>query len=207
VNVKLKLLFFLLIILFTFSAHSQAPADSVQKQLEQYKKLFENNDIGKEEYEQKKAELMGSHPEAGDTMVHGGKQGKTVLTKAPVIDSTQLEIRKVDTMSMAALKDRYKGKIVAGSVILSVGTAFWVGDCFFARFSPKPNSTNADTLASEKVTRQGAEIALGVLGGVASIGGAVFMALGLKDKAVYRRRGKELTMNFTGQEIQIAFVF
>jgi hypothetical protein len=199
VNVKIKLCFLIVITLFNLVAHSQAPADSTRNKLEEIKKLLDDGTIDQEEYNKKKAELLGSST----------KQGKVDSTQVKIAQpkDTLMEVKKADTMSLTALKERYKAKTAAGCVILSVGTAFWVGDIFYAAFSPKPNSTNADTLASEKVTRTGAEAALGVLGGVATIGGAVFLALGLKDKAIYRRRGKELTMNFTGKEVQFAFRF
>ena len=163
--------------------------DSTQIKLEQYKKLFEAGVMSEEEYNKLRSQLTG-------VVIPEGKQD----IKADMI------IAKTDTMPMSALKDRYKSKIIAGSVILSVGAGFLVGDIMLGTVSPKFKST--DTLYSEKVaTRRGSEIALGILGGVSSIGGAVFLALGLKDKAIYRRRGKELSMNFNGKEIEFAFRF
>jgi hypothetical protein len=200
VKIKLTLIFF--IALLTFSAHGQAPADSsrtkladsTQVKLDEYRKLFDSGVIGEDEYNKLRSHLLGNNaPETKQETV----KSDVFLTKA-------------DTMPMRALKERYKGRIVAGSVILSVGTAFLAGDVVYGLLAPKPpkaNSTNADTISSEKATHLGSEIALGVIGGLAAAGGSVFLALGLKDKAIYRRRGKELTMNFTGKEIQIAFVF
>ena len=200
-NVKVKLALIFVVTLFAFSARGQAPVDSLRNRmadstkikLEQYKKLLDDGTIGEDEYNKKKAELLGTtQPE--------------VKQKDKEVVKSEKEVTKADTIPMSALKDRYKSKIIAGSVILSVGTAFWVGDVIMAATSPKLNPT--DSLYSTKLeTRRGSETALGILGGVASVGGAVFLALGLKDRAVYKRRGKELTMNFTGKEIEIAFVF
>ena len=164
--------------------------DSIQIKLDQNKKLFDSGVISEDEYNKTKALLLGkTAPET-----------KTENKPDP------LAVTKVDTMSLPALKERYKAKIVAGSIILSVGTAFWVGDVLLATVSTRLNPT--DSLYSQKVSnRRGSEIGLGILGGVASVGGAVFLALGLKDRAIYRRRGKELTLNFTGKEIQIALAF
>jgi hypothetical protein len=197
--VKIKLILIFLITAFAFSASGQAAVDTLQHKisdstrvkLEQYKRLLDDGTISEDEYNRKKAELLGTtQPE----------------TKQTEVVKPEKDITKADTMSMASLKERYKSKVIAGSVILSVGTAFWVGDVLLAATSKKLNPT--DSLYSTKLeTRRGSETALGVLGGLASVGGAVFLALGLKDKAVYRRRGKELTMNFTGKEIEMAFVF
>ena len=193
---KIKLLLIFLIAFVAFSAHSQAPVDSLKQdsvkvKLEQYKKLLDDGTIGEDEYNRKKAELMGT------------KQSEI---KQPEVVRPDLVIRKSDTIPMQVLKERYKSKIIAGSVILSVGTAFVVGDILLAATGRKLHST--DSLYSQEVaTRHGSEAALGVLGGLASAGGAVFLALGLKDKAVYRRRGKELSFNFNGQELEIAFRF
>jgi len=197
VKIKLALIFF--VALFAFSAKGQAPVDSLRNKtsdstkikLEQYKKLLDDGTIGEDEYNRKKAELLGTtQPEV----------------KQPEVVKQEREVTKADTIPMSTLKEHYKSKIIAGSVILSVGTAFWVGDVLLATTSAKLNPK--DSLYSTKLeTRRGSETALGVLGGLASVGGAVFLALGLKDKAIYRRRGKELTMNFTGKEIQIAFAF
>ena len=196
---KIKLVLIFIVTIYACSAYAQAPVDSTQHKmsdstrikLEQYKKLLDDGTIGEDEYNRKKAEILGiAQPE----------------TKQVEVIKPEMELTKADTMSMALLRERYKSRIVAGSVILSVGTAFWVGDVILATTSQKLNPT--DSLYSNKLaTSRGSETSLGVLGGVASIGGAVFLALGLKDKALYRRRGKTLTMNFTGKEIEIAFVF
>jgi uncharacterized membrane protein len=164
-------------------------SDSTQVKLDQLKKLYETGVINEDEYNRTRAKLLGlpvpeTRPEA----------------------KSEVFLSKTDTMSLTALRDRAKSKVIAGSVILSVGGGFIIGDILLASLSPKLNPT--DSLYSDKkTTRTGSEAALGVLGGVASIGGAVFLALGLKDRAIYRRRNKELTMNFTGKEIEIAFVF
>jgi hypothetical protein len=202
--VKIKLIALFVITLFALTARCQAPvdssqtkkiADSTQIKLDQYKKLFDSGVIGEDEYNKLRSQLLGTvSPEA--------KQQETV--KSDVI------ITKADTMPMRSLKERYKSRIVAGSAILSVGAAFLAGDIVYSTIPlklPKPNGTNADTISSEKATHLGSQIALGVIGGLATVGGSVFLALGLKDKAIYRRRGKALTMNYTGKEIQIAFVF
>ena len=163
--------------------------DSTQIKLDQYKKLLDTGAIGEDEYNRLKAQLLG-----------------TPMPEAKPEPKSEVFLSKVDTMSMQALKERYKAKIIAGSAILSVGGAFLVGDILMATLSHKLNP--ADSLYSLKVsTRRGSEIALGVLGGLATIGGSVFLALGIKDRAVYRRRGKELTMDFNGREFQIAFNF
>ena len=163
--------------------------DSTQIKLDQYKRLLDTGAIGEDEYNRLKAQLLG-----------------TSLPETKPEPKSEVFLSKVDTMSMQALKERYKAKIIAGSAILSVGGAFLVGDILMATLSHKLNPT--DSLYSLKVsTRRGSEIALGVLGGLATIGGSVFLALGIKDRAVYRRRGKELTMDFNGREFQIAFNF
>lgn len=164
-------------------------SDSTRIKLDQLKKLYDTGVINDEEYARSRAKLLGlPQPE----------------TKPEV--KPDIVITKADTMSLAALRDRSKSKIIAGSVILSVGGGFIIGDILLATLSPKLNPK--DSLYSDKkTTRTGSEAALGVLGGVASIGGAVFLALGLKDRVIYRRRNKSLTMNFTGKEIEIAFVF
>ncbi len=196
---KIKLLLVFLTAFVAFSAYGQAPvdslkqkaADSVKVKLEQYKKLLDDGTIGEDEYNRKKAELLGTpQPEI----------------KQPEVVKSDVVISKSDTIPLQVLKERYKSKIIAGSVILSVGTAFVVGDILLATTGRKLHPT--DPLYSQEVaTRRGSEIALGVLGGLASAGGAAFLALGLKDKAVYRRRGKELSFNFNGRELEIAFRF
>jgi hypothetical protein len=203
VNVKVKLILIFFISLFAFSVNGQnstdsvqiKKADSTQIKLDQYKKLYDSGVIGEDEYNKLKSQLQGNV--APETQ-------RQEIVKPDVI------ITKADTMPLRLLKERYKGRIVAGSVILSVGTAFLVGDIIYASMPlklPKANATNADTISSEKATHLGSAVALGVIGGLAAVGGSVFLALGLKDKATYRRRGKELSMNFTGKEIEIAFVF
>ena len=165
------------------------PVDSTQIKLDQYKKLLDTGAIGEDEYNRLKAQLLG-----------------TPLPENKPEPKSEVFLSKVDTMPMQALKERFRGKIIAGSAILSVGGAFFIGDILLATVAPKINPK--DSLYSLKVsTRRGSEVALGVLGGIASIGGSVFLALGLKDRAVYRRRGKELTMDFNGHEFQIAFNF
>ena len=165
-------------------------SDSTQIKLDRLKKLLDSGDIGLDEYNESRAKLLGLP--------------QPVETKPDL--KSDIAVTKADTMSLSALKERYKSKIIAGSVILSVGGGFIIGDILLATLSPKLNSK--DSLYSEKLaTRTGSEAALGVLGGVAAAGGAVFLALGLKDRVIYRRRNKELTMNFTGKEIEVAFVF
>ena len=163
--------------------------DSTQIKLDQLKKLYDTGVINEEEFARTRAKLLGIPvPE-----MKPDTKSDLILTKA-------------DTMPLQALKERYKSKVIAGSVILSVGAGFIIGDILMASLSKKLDPK--DSLYSDKLTtRRGSEAALGVLGGVAAIGGSVFLALGLKDKAIYRRRNKELTMNFTGKEIEIAFVF
>jgi hypothetical protein len=203
VHVKVKLILFFFVSCFVFSVNAQnsadstgtAKADSTQIKLNEYKKLLDSEVIGVDEYNKMKSQLLGNAtPETG----------QSEIVKPDII------ITRADTMPMRLLKDRYKARVVAGAVILSVGGAFIVGDIVYASIPPKlpkPNSTNADTISSEKATHVGSSVALGVIGGLAAVGGSVFLALGLKDKATYRRRGKELSMNFTGKEIEIAFVF
>jgi hypothetical protein len=203
VNVKVKLILIFFISFFAFSVNGQGSvdssqikkADSTQIKLDQYKKLFDSGVIGEDEYNKLKSQLLGNNvPE----------------TRQQEIVKPDVILTKADTMPLRLLKDRYKGRTVAGSVILSVGAAFLIGDIVYASMPlklPKPNNTNADTISSEKATHLGSAVALGVIGGLAAVGGSVFLALGLKDKAIYRRRGKELTMNYTGKEIEIAFVF
>src|SRR5271156_909105 len=78
VNVKLKLSFLFLITLFTLSVKSQAPTDSLQIKLDQYKKLLDNGVISEEEYNKMKSELFA--PPAASSL-----QTKTT-------DSTQIKL-------------------------------------------------------------------------------------------------------------------
>lgn len=166
-------------------------SDSAKTKLDQLRKLFDTGVINEDEYNRARAKLLGL----------------TLPETKPEIVKPDVVVTKADTMPLKALGDRAKSKVIAGSVILSVGVGFVAGDILYAVLAPKPSSANADTLSSEKVTRRGAEVALGVLGGLASGGGALFLALGLKDRTIYRRRNKAITMNFTGKEIEIALVF
>ena len=171
------------------TAQKTVTIDSTQQKLDQLKKLYETGVINEDEYNRSKAKILGlPQPEI-----------------KPEVKS-EVFLSKADTMPLKALEDRAKSKVIAGSVILSVGAGFIIGDILFSTLSPKLNPKDS-AYAIEVTTRRGSEAALGVLGGVASIGGAVFLALGLKDRAIFRRRSKSLTMNFTGKEIEMAFNF
>jgi hypothetical protein len=176
----------------TIAAPSQtATSDSTQLKLAQLKKLYDTGVISEDEYSRSTAKLLGLPP--------------PTETKPDI--KPDLTITKADTMNLEALKARSKSKVIAGSVILSVGGAFIIGDILLSSL-PSLKLNPKDSLYSDELTtRRGAQAALGVLGGVASIGGAVFLALGLKDRAIFRRRNKSLTMNFNGKEIELAFVF
>ena len=173
----------------TATPQKAGTTDSTQAKLDQLKKLYETGAISDDDYNKAKAKILGlPQPE----------------TKPEV--KSEVFLTKADTMSLKALGERAKSKVIAGSVILSVGGGFIIGDILLATVSKKLKPKDS-AYSDEVTTRRGSEAALGVLGGVASIGGAVFLALGLKDKAIYRRRNKALTMNFTGKEVEIAFVF
>jgi uncharacterized membrane protein len=246
-NVKLKLVAILFLVFAGFCVQGQAPSgqdntvtgDSTQIKLDEYKKMYESDDIDSDEYNKLKAGLLNTKPQpqtpgTANTQTTDSTQIKLDQLKkvydtgamndedynkarAKILGLPQPEIKqpevksevflsKTDTMSLKALQDRAKSKVIGGSVILSLGAGFIIGDILLATVSRKLNPKDS-TYSDELTTRRGSEAALGVLGGVASIGGAVFLALGLKDRAIYRRRNKALTMNFTGKEIEIAFVF
>ena len=210
--------------------------DSTQIKLDQYKKLFDEGVIGEDEYNKLKNQLQVTKPAATGSvqtkttdstqikldqlkkLLDTGviSQDEFAKSRAKILGLPEPEIKqdvksdvvlsKTDTMPLNALRDRARSKVIGGSVILSVGCGFVIGDILFATLSA-PLDPKDSLYSDKRATRHGSEAALGVLGGVATIGGAVFLALGLKDRTIYRRRNKELTMNFTGKEIEIAFVF
>jgi hypothetical protein len=178
-----KLILFALIG-FTYALQAQ---DSTQVKLGQYKKLRELGVISEDEFIQDSAKLFN-----------------VVIVKKE--EPKEEKIRKADTMSLAALKDRYKARVTAGTIITSVGGAFIVGDLLFVGLAHKLNPLDSN-YNDEVRTRRGSQIALGVIGGVAAVGGSIFIALGLKDKVIYRNRNKTLTMDFNGREIGLVYNF
>jgi hypothetical protein len=202
--VKVKLTFLFLSIAFAVAAQQKTTGDSIQTgrvdsvkiKLDQLRKEYESGAMGEEDYNKKKAEITGV-PSQNEIEVTGGKPN----------NPPGLEVlRKADTMSMTALKDRYHSRVIAGSVITTVGLGFVVGDILFAALAQKINPHDT-TYADEVSLRRNSQIALGVIGGLVSSAGTVFLTLGLKDKAIYKRRGKELTMVLKGNEIGFAFIF
>jgi hypothetical protein len=199
VKVKLTLVFFF--IAFAVTAQQKTSGDSIHNgridsikiKIDQLKKEYESGAMDEEEYNKKRAEITGT-PLPNGAEVTGKKVNNAASSEV---------IRKVDTMSMTALKDRYHSRIIAGSVITSVGLGFVVGDILFATLAQKINPDSVDEVS----LRRNSQIALGVIGGLVSGAGAVFLTLGLKDKAIYKRRGKELSMVLKGNELGFAFIF
>ena len=170
----------ILVVLVGFICFTRCVAqvqDSTQIKLDQYKKWHELGLISDEEYNTTKAKLLNL----------------PVEIKQKEIDESKIYFRKIDTISLGDLHQRFKSKIIAGSVILSFGVVLINGAVVYHYVTKGQIPTGT--------------IGLAVIGSLSTITGAVLLGLGIHDRVVFRERKASLSMDVSLNQIGLTYNF
>jgi hypothetical protein len=174
-------------ILLTLAASfAFAQTDSVEMKLTQYKKWFDSGLIDKEDYEIMKQKALKR--ELSDVEIETiKKEVQQAEDKKRVVEES---VRKVDTMELAVLKERFTLKIIAGTIFMGAGVGMQTG----VIASPQMSLANKATLLTFGVASTVTGIVLAVLGG--------------KERKVFlTRSGKEITLLPSNRNAGVALLF